>query len=186
MAYQEANKGYDAYEKNREKLNGSLQAILDGQAKKNIELVDNNEFLKWITSDWDQTWEAKNNPEAQEPELDYQMRETFLSAPNGNKVQKLRTIEQISDAMWIVHVFRQQYGLENGNNWGNYGCWYSPYEYICDGEVVFDFDFYECSQNTKDLGNIYYEYARQDFDLNYRIETQYPFLDRVVEWIDTQ
>ena len=71
MAYQEANKGYDAYEKNREKLNGSLQAILDGQAKKNIELVDNNEFLKWITSDWDQTWEAKNNPEAQEPELDY-------------------------------------------------------------------------------------------------------------------
>ena len=85
-AYKEANKSYDAYYNNRQKLDDSLQAILDGQAKKNIELVDNTEFLKWITSDWDQTWEAKNNPDAEEPELDYKMRETFLSAPNGNKV----------------------------------------------------------------------------------------------------
>ena len=67
-------------------MNDSLQAILDGQAKNNIELVDNTQFLKWITSDWDQTWEAKNNPDAEAPELDYKMRETFLSAPNGNKV----------------------------------------------------------------------------------------------------
>ena len=89
--------------------------------------------------------------------------------------------------MWILHVFRQQHGLENGNSWGNYdGCWYSAYEYNCEGEDIYDMDFIECSQNTRDLGNIYFEYARQDSDLNYRIETQYPFLDRVVEWIDTQ
>lgn len=70
----------------QDKLNDSLQAILEGQAKNNIELVDNTKFLKWITSNQDQTWEAKNNPGTEEPQLDYKMRETFFSAPNGSKV----------------------------------------------------------------------------------------------------
>ena len=48
-------------------LNASYQKILDKQAEYEVELVDNEAFLEWTVSDWDETWQAKNDPDAERP-----------------------------------------------------------------------------------------------------------------------
>ena len=54
-------------------LDGSYQAILDRQDDYDIELVGNEEFLAWTTSDWSSTWYAKQNPDAKPPKPDLSM-----------------------------------------------------------------------------------------------------------------
>ena len=86
--------------------------------------------------------------------------------------------------MWAVYSFREQHGLENGEVYGvSKGCFFTNSGYYCEGEKVYEIEFLECSQNTRDLGNIYWLYARQDFYFNERVEASYPFLDRVVAWM---
>ena len=91
--YEQAVEQFESNKKSEKKLNASYQQILDKQSQYGIELVDNDAFPKWSNADWDQTWEARNNPDAEKPDLDWSMRESFISAPNSKGKKNLRSLD---------------------------------------------------------------------------------------------
>ncbi len=105
-------------------------------------MIGNNAFLEWVVSDWDQTWEAKNNPEAVKPTLDWSMKDRFVSPPNGSKGRLIRDLEEAESAVSTVFWFRNYKGLEK---------YYYDYDY----ETFEDEDYEMCSDNTKLLVRIY-------------------------------
>ena len=68
------------------------QAILDIFDRYDTSFVDNEAFLDWTTADWPETWAAKNDPNAQEPELNWSMQNRFVSSPNGAGVPPVDTL----------------------------------------------------------------------------------------------
>mmetsp|Transcript_33748 Transcript_33748/g.41664 ORF Transcript_33748/g.41664 Transcript_33748/m.41664 type:complete len:135 (-) Transcript_33748:373-777(-) len=97
------------------RLEKSFQDILDRQKRYRVELIDNVAFLDWTVSDWEQTWEARTNPDAKKPDpkQDYSMTRVFLSSPNGRGKKYLRSTKQVEDAVQTVYYFRVSYGLED-------------------------------------------------------------------------
>jgi len=69
--------------------------ILYAQKRYRIELIDNSAFLDWTVADWDETWEARTNPDATRPDprADWSMKTKFISSPNGRGKDYLRTPE---------------------------------------------------------------------------------------------
>ena len=91
--YRDAILGFEEDERKTKGLNEDYQKILDLQRDYSFELVNNDAFLDWTTSDWAESYEAQNNVNATEPILDWQMRNAFVSAPNGGNSKNLRTID---------------------------------------------------------------------------------------------
>jgi len=118
---------------NEKRLDDSFKEILDAQRRLRVELVDNEAFLDWIVSDWDQTWEARNNPEAKKPDPheDWSMRYQFVSSPNGGGKKYLRSEQAVEEAVQAVYWYRVGRGLEDSVHGGYY---YYPYYDIEDGD----------------------------------------------------
>ena len=111
------------------------------QEQYGVELVNNEIFLDWSVSDWDQTWKAQNSNEtAPIPYDDYNMRNYWISSPNGAGKKNLRTTEQVDRAIDALFWFRGYNGLED----------YS-HSYEIDTMDWNDYQYDECSQNTKAL-----------------------------------
>ena len=99
------------------------------------------------------------------------MRNYWISSPNGAGKKNLRTTEQVDRAIDALFWFRGYNGLED----------YS-YSYEIDTMDWNDYQYDECSQNTKALASIYTGYIsqRETRHLNY-----YPLLDRIIDWFST-
>ena len=147
--FEDATLQYEDFKRIQSGLNADYQRILDLQEEYSFELVNNDAFLDWTTSDWKDSWEAQTNPNATEPYLDWGMKESFISAPNGSGSKNLRTIQQVDQAMSNLYWFRNRNGLEDDVSY-NY---YDEYYYVS-GEWWFE----DCSQNTQSLGYIYDSY----------------------------
>ena len=153
------------------KLDASFRKILDTQEEYGANLVDNFDFIEWTYADWIYTWAYRSNPEeAEEPELDYRMKQKFVSSPNGRGAEPLRTPEDVEDAVSAIYWFRNRYGLEDN--------------YYNRDATYFDWNEYQsCSSNTRNLVSIYSSYLSQN-QYDYRPYQYYPLLDRIVEWMD--
>ena len=179
--YAEALYGFEDVKEKDAILEASYQAILDKQEQYGVNLVDNYNFLVWTTADWEDTYDARRCKEREEeqadeseeeedpdyydweeeewkrrctpPELDWSMRNTFVSAPNSGNKKYLKDIDDIADAMSTLFYFRSYDGLEDEvYGYDHY------YEQTEDGFDWDDFDTSMCSSNTQDLSNIYSTY----------------------------
>ena len=169
--YQDAVLAYDEKLYKEDSLYESYRTILAKKAAYGFSFINNNEFLEWSMADFDQTWEAQNNPDAQPPELSWSMKEVFIAPPNSNNQKNLDTEEDIDSAMYALFWYRQSAGLEN----------YATDNY----EPAAGWDSYEmCTQNTQELGGIY-EQIMSNVHTDFRFANYYPLLDRLIEWMDT-
>ena len=73
IEYELAVTAFEEMRSRKKNLNEDLQAILDIFDRYDTSFVDNEAFLDWTTADWPETWAAKNDPNAQEPELNWSM-----------------------------------------------------------------------------------------------------------------
>ena len=155
----------------QKQLDASFQKILDTQEKYNANLVDNFDFIEWTYADWIYTWAYRSNPdEAKKPELDWSMKNRFVSSPNGRGQNPLRTTADVESAVSTIYWFRNRYGLEDN--------------YYNNNQIYFEWSEYEtCSSNTRNLVSIYSSYLSQN-QYDYRQYQYYPLLDRIVEWMD--
>ena len=143
-----------------------------------MELVDNQDFLDWTVSDWELTWEARKNLEAKKPDPteDYNMKYQFVSSPNGRGKQRLRTPEQVEQAIQSVYWFRTNHGMEDSIY--SYSIYEEDYAY-----PIYN-DYSMCSFTTTRLVDIYSQYiSTTRYDM--RTLQFYPLMDRLAEWIFT-
>ena len=146
--YKEADNAWSENQKNVAKLEESYQGILDRQQKYNIQLVGNEAFFEWTTSDFSTSWYAKNNPDAEPPKLDNDMIHTFVEAPNGSGMKRLKDIDDVDDAIRALYWFRENHGLEDS--------YYAPEREYWKGKDVY------CSNQSYELNEIYSQYINQN------------------------
>ena len=98
--YDDGKSTYDYGIKDLNALNDAYQKILDRQELYGVDLVNNREFLDWITSDYQESWWYEEG--AERPKLDSNILDTFTSPPG----RPLRTIEQAQTALVDLFWFR--------------------------------------------------------------------------------
>lgn len=104
--YSDAVLAYDEKVYKDDRLNESYRTILAKKAAYGFSFINNDKFLEWSVADFDQTYEAQNNPDAKPPELTWDMKNVFIGAPNGSDEKNLDTEEDIDRAMSALFWYR--------------------------------------------------------------------------------
>ena len=106
--YEQAYETHERELQNIQQLNDSYQAILDGQERYGVELVNNQEFANWLLVDYP---ESRCFVEGQlRPAFPISFIETF--GDDQTEVAPLRNIDQVEEAVTKVFNFRLNLCLE--------------------------------------------------------------------------
>ena len=65
--YEQASSTFDYNTKNDAKLSASYNGILAKQSAYGVNLANNPDFRTWVLSDWPDSWQAQNDPQAEPP-----------------------------------------------------------------------------------------------------------------------
>ena len=110
--YNYVNGVWEAEEASKEALEKRFANILALQKSEGIELVNNEDFLDWIISDWDESWLAKNG--YPKPEFSKEFIGTFTPEALGREPAKnLRSVEDVEGAIDKVYGWRASNELED-------------------------------------------------------------------------
>lgn len=116
--YEEAVIEYSDKKGADELIDADLQIILDKKAANGVDFVGNQAFLDWVVSDWETSYIAQNDPDAEEPLFDWSMKYTFVEAPNGAGKPRLETVDELESAIYTLYWWRQNNGMED-KSWTN-------------------------------------------------------------------
>ena len=101
--YTRADAGWTGTEEGTKKLSDAFAKVLTQQSESGEELVNNEDFLEWTTSDWDSRLYKEWNPDEPKPGFTKEMYRTFLPEKIGKPAaENIRNEEQLNAVINVL------------------------------------------------------------------------------------